>query len=188
MQEVYERVRKWNAARYPRVYVQALSMALLREEYQEWLDAKDDVDRLDALCDITFVAMGCIWKLDVTDAQNCEAAENAFTIMDNMIDGFELNTAFLIPCYLDVAVHVKDYPQLQTMHNIVVACMGQMLSMGLSEDQIEQALIAVCKSNESKTIVKTEPGVKANIDKGPFYMSPTMDLECILAGVKNELN
>lgn len=114
LQEI-TRICNWNSARYDQQYAHALTIALLQEELDELAGATDAVDKLDALIDLTYVAIGAMWKL------------------------------------------------------------------GLSPTQIAQAINIVCDSNDSKSVAKTDPNVKANIDKGANYFRPEPELAKILA-------
>ena len=71
---IIQRVVDWNSARYPQVYNHQLQVSLLTEEVQELAEAQESpVDTLDALCDITYVAIGAMWKLGLSPDQIAEA-------------------------------------------------------------------------------------------------------------------
>ena len=181
MNNVFNRVAKWNAARYPREYNHALSVALLREEFQEWLDATSVVDKLDALCDQVYVALGVLWKADIGDEQNAIAEATANETLIKLVEANELWPGYFNGTYLAVFEFENEYPVEQSMHNIIQACLGQMLSMGLSYAQCIEALLIVCDANDSKSIRKTEAHVKANAgDKGPYFVSPEPRLAKLL--------
>lgn len=109
-----KRIVSWNSARYEQEYDHTLTCDLMHEEFQELCASTADVDKLDALVDITYVAIGAMWKL------------------------------------------------------------------GLSDEQIRQAIHAVCDSNDSKSVTKTASHVKANIDKGKDFIRPEPRLQEIL--------
>jgi|SaaInlStandDraft_3_1057020.scaffolds.fasta_scaffold45561_2 predicted HAD superfamily Cof-like phosphohydrolase len=113
MDEV-KRICTWNAKRYEQEFNKELAMNLLREELLEFYHAKEEVDELDALLDLVYVAFGAMWK------------------------------------------------------------------MGLSSEQIIEALKVVCNSNESKSEEKVASHVKANIDKGAGFIRPEPVLQEIL--------
>lgn len=81
------RICTWNSLRYDRELIQDMSAHLLYEECHEFDAAITDLERLDALVDITFVAIGQMWKMGlnadqikaainiVCDANNTKSAE-----------------------------------------------------------------------------------------------------------------
>jgi predicted HAD superfamily Cof-like phosphohydrolase len=75
MSREIRRIIYWNAARYKQEYSPKLTNSLLDEELEELRVAKTDVDILDALIDITYVAIGAMWKLGLNSEQ-IEAAIN----------------------------------------------------------------------------------------------------------------
>ena len=70
--------------------------------------------------------------------------------------------------------------QLDGLVDVVYVAIGAMWKLGLSPEQIQQAIKAVCDSNDSKTVARTEAHVKANTTKGEHYKPPTEDLLAIL--------
>ena len=60
------RICNWNWHRYNQEYNHKLTFDLLQEEVIELCDAKEDVDRLDALVDIVYIAVGAMWKLGLS--------------------------------------------------------------------------------------------------------------------------
>lgn len=74
----------------------------------------------------------------------------------------------------------NEVEQLDALIDIVYVAIGAMWKRGLDADQINRAIHAVCDSNDSKSITKTNPDVKANLDKGNSYKSPTEALQAIL--------
>lgn len=180
MKAIYERVALWNSQRYDREFDLTLSVSLLREEYKEWLDAKEPVDKLDALCDIIYVAMGVTWKLNHA-AQDIENAQNAASkILDRIINADEPNPVYFIGIFLDVLEYDDDMPAALSMALMMQAATAQALAMGLAFHQVEQALNIVCDANDSKTATKTASDVKANIDKGATFVSPEPRLQKLL--------
>ena len=169
MLQVYQRVSEWNAARYARLYNKELALSLLREEYKEYLEATNPVDRLDALCDMAYVAMGVLWKLDVSDEDMQTAGQHSVQVISALLDINELNPVVMTSTYLDVLEYQKDYPPLVTMNFIITACFTEIHGMGV--DPIA-AMTIVCDSNDSKSVKRVAPHVKANIDKGENFIPP----------------
>ena len=176
---ILKRVSTWNRLRYNRVYNQELFLVMMREEYQEFLDAPNDVEKLDALCDMIFVAIGVIWKLDVHEADIALAFDQANNSVLDMVDSWELYPVYTIAMFLDVLEHSNKYPPLQTAMNIIMACTVQKLSMGLNIEAAQEAIEAVCESNETKNVARVAADDKGNF-KGDFYVPPTEALTRIL--------
>lgn len=183
--DVYIRVANWNRARYDQVYNHNLSVALLREEYNEWLTDKVPVKKLDGLCDITFVALGVIWKDNIDSTLVGMAQYRALQTVDALTEAFELNPGYFINSIIDVLEFEPDYPVEQACMNIITLAMAQAFSMGLSEEQFIEACLVVCDSNDSKSVKKTAPDVKANAgDKGAGFIPPEPRLLAILENAK----
>lgn len=182
MHRVFPRVATWNQKRYPQEYNHPLTISLLREEYKEWLEAKLGVDRLDALCDIVYVALGALWKDNVSEEHNAECEERASEVVGLLLANTdEPHFAYFIGMHLDVLEYEENYPRALGLHLIIKAAMMEALSMGLSYEQFIEALLVVCDSNDSKSIKKTDPAVKANAgDKGPYFVAPEPRLQAIL--------
>lgn len=184
MQNVYNRVVNWNQKRYNREHNKELSLLLLREEYKEWLDAPNQVEKLDALCDITFVAMGAIWKLDVKPETHAFAAQQSQIVTKGLLSINEFWPGYLIATILDTYEYDGNYPAVHGYSHIISFALMQALSMGLSYDDFERAMLAVCDSNDSKSVKRTDSNIKANDgDKGLLYFAPTQQLEKILENV-----
>ena len=69
MKEIIERVIHWNSARYDQEFDHKLTRNLLTEEVLEFEESTKDVDRLDALVDTIYVALGAMWKLGLSSTQ-----------------------------------------------------------------------------------------------------------------------
>lgn len=182
MNNVFNRVATWNSRRYDREYDHNLTLALLTEEYTEWCEADSEVKKLDGLCDIIYVALGAIWKLDVTDEANEEAEAQANYVAQGLVEVMdEPHYAYFISTHLAVLKYESDYPILVGLHMIIKAAMMEMLSIGLTYEQSIKALLVVCDSNDSKSVKKTASNVKANDkDKGEFFVAPEPRLQAIL--------
>jgi hypothetical protein len=172
--ELMQRVFKWNERRYDRVFDLALTSSLLHEEWEEWMEADKDVDLLDAMLDVMYVAIGGIWKLNTEDTQQQEM-DAAYTV--NEI----LSIRSLQPGYCIVS-YIAD-TELDTVYKLLVIAMlaeAQARMMGLSEEAVHNAFEVVCDSNDSKAVKKTASNVKANIDKGSYFIPPEPRLQEIL--------
>ena len=175
---IYPRVAAWNSARYDRELNIGLAVALLTEEFEEWVTAKDEVAELDALCDLIYVALGVAWKVD----DELEMTHRAYEAAIPLVDLFEtIGTP-------DIAVHIasavvccRRYSPLMGAMPVVLLSLAQMLSMGLTYDQCIEAMLIVCDANDSKSLSKTASSEKANKDKGADFVSPEPKLKELLA-------
>jgi len=169
MTEITQRIADWNAKRYEREYSHSLTVDLLREEYEEWITAVEDVDKLDALCDLIFVAIGAIWKLGdepaATEVLGPPPKYHGYAIgmmIDILENELDVEPLGLLAAIADLAV----YEMINGLH--------------LDDEQVERAILTVCDSNDTKSIVKTDSNVKANLDKGPYFRPPEAKLQEIL--------
>lgn len=178
---IYDRVSKWNAQRYDRKYDSKLAISLLREEYEEWLHAEEEVDKLDALCDTVFVAMGVLWKVNITHEELEEFAQKAIGVLSSY-NMEEPNPAYMIATHLDIFEYEPEFLIEDSMMMIIYSAMGQMLSMRLSFEQCGEAIMVVCDSNDSKKVEKVAADIKANLDKGEGFIPPEPRLQEILDG------
>lgn len=187
MNNVYNRVAIWNSRRYDREYNHALTVALLKEEFQEWLDAATAVDKLDALCDEVYVALGAIWKLNADDTDVAYYEERAQLLYQAFVEHLdEPHYGYTIAMHLAVLEYEQETPVLLSLHLVIKAAVCEMLGMGLSMEQVEKALLIVCDANDSKSIKKVNSAVKANDgDKGPLFKSPEPLLANLLEEASN---
>lgn len=180
--QVFERVANWNSKRYDRKYDHNLNVNLLKEELQEYFDANTLVDQLDALCDMVYVSMGILWKIDVDNETLDFNAEESHAQVAKL-----LTTNTLEPIYLAAAVLAQydnddDYPTALAAQMMITLCMTQMSAMGLEPVESLEALFVVCDSNDSKSIKKTATHLKANDgDKGVYFVAPEPKLLQIIA-------
>lgn len=178
MHKVFERVCNWNAQRYDQEYSHTLTLSLLREEYKEWCEAKTKVERLDAVCDITYVAMGALWKLGT--GLSFEKIQHAYLHFEGLLDAEVAEPLFLMATFLDDAEYVEQEDDIWLYHILAIAG-SQALAMGLNLEQYEEAMLIVCDSNDSKSIKKTASNVKANDgDKGVYFVPPEPRLTALL--------
>lgn len=93
----------------------------------------------------------------------------------------ELTTELLISELreFEVASWVSEdkVAQVDALCDIIYVALGAMWKLGLSAEQIDQCLNAVCNANDTKTVVKTEAHIKANIVKGEGFVPPEAAIE-----------
>ena len=195
MQTVFERVSKWNAARYDQEFNLELAEKLLREEYaKEWLqhmssyicslDVEElEVKLLDDLADITYVAFGVCWKIGADWDDIAAAMTRTLQPVTNSLDTWtQIRPGFFIGGLIDAFVHDHELGVIDAMTMIITCCMAEATyTLQLSVSDFEAACLAVCDSNDSKSIKKVASDVKANAgDKGPYYVAPEAALKQIL--------
>lgn len=176
--EIYNRVAHWNSQRYDRVHDRELTVALLAEEFEEWAAAPTAVDALDGLCDIIYVAYGALWKMNMTDNQMQVAMHDGLMGVQCFIDDYPLPPGYLVGSAL---LAFQKTGEAFILSHIITAAFCQMYYMGLSNAQAIEALQIVCDSNDSKSVKKTAPDVKANDgDKGDGFIRPEPRLRALL--------
>lgn len=184
MQQIYKRVSKWNGLRYEREYNHDLSMALLAEEFNEYFDTGEPVHKADALGDLIFVALGVLWKLNITEDNKMEyAAYEGSNIVQALVDTNTLMPIHFIGALITQAKHSADMPVEVCAHAIICAAMVQAQADGIDHDSMMKILEIICDSNDSKTIAKTASHIKANTDKGPFFISPEPRIQGVLNAI-----
>lgn len=183
---IVEKCIAWNKARYDQVLDIDLAVKLLTEETEELYDANTDlVQALDAIGDITFVAIGVLWKAgmsmeDITvmlDADN-KGLVNIST--PTLYIGYPIALAIVSETCME-----KEWGHFSAMSAACLAIFGivlpRLINMGM-EAAFYDIVEAICDSNNTKVVKgKTDPSVKANIDKGESFIPPTMALQRILA-------
>lgn len=181
MENVFNRVAKWNGQRYDREYDHQLTLDLLREEYNEFKNAQSAVEELDALCDLAYVALGAVWKAG--EEYDCAALKQASTYFDELLP-FLGNPVYFIASILDQAEIGEE--DCTWLFLVSMCATMQMIGFGLDQDHILRALNIVCDSNASKSVPSkvTPANIKANgTDKGEFYKAPEIKLQALLEEV-----
>lgn len=185
MQNVFKRVSEWNAKRYDQEYNHELTIALLREEYREWCVAETDVDKLDAICDVIYVAMGALWKSK--ESLSVEVMQYTFLNLDKLLDIEVEHPMYLLGSYLDDAEFSDQQGNALWLYYVIAVANFQAAETGLSMEELIKALNVVCDSNDSKSIKKTASDVKANDgDKGVYFTPPEPRLQEILNNLVSE--
>lgn len=185
--DILKRVSNWNSKRYERQYDRNLSVNLIAEELQEYMEATTDVDRLDALCDTVYVALGILWKINVDDEVLEYNADESNKQVARLLETNTFEPVQLAFTVLQAYKYDKDYPVALAAQLLITLCMTQMSMMYLSHTDKIEALLVVCDSNDSKSIKKTAAHIKANDgDKGPYFTPPEARLGAILDRVRNE--
>ena len=172
---ITKRVIDWNAARYDQEYDYELATNLLLEETQELFDAKTAVDKLDAIGDITFVAIGVLWKLGFSERQIYDIfyVHDLTKISPAEAQHWLMNVQSIA---MDLINHEQpgSWPglvhALYSVFNTALSALRGMKCQNIFYDVVH----TICDSNDTKEIKgKTPANVKANIDKGTSYKPPT---------------
>lgn len=189
--QLYERVAYWNALRYERIFNKELLLSLLEEEFSEMLTDESPVLKLDGYCDVTYVALGGLWKLGQhnTDLPSAfgeagltidsAAATGAFDTVDDINTAIALNLAAL------KSEHLSINPQAMSAILAAICLLCHMAAERRFDVDFYAAMEIVCDSNDTKAVKKTAANVKANIDKGATFVAPEPRLQALLDEVQN---
>lgn len=182
MFRVFHKVIAWNKARYEQVYSNELTVQLLTEEFDEWLVADTNVLSLDALCDISFVAMGALWKLQETEGESTVRTKRSLAYTDDVIEQGEIPPGIAIAASIAMLKHNFAFLSPgQALHHIISLALAEMMGLGLDYEKCISALLIVCASNDTKLIAQvasTDKGFENG--KGEFYKTPTTGLMRLL--------
>lgn len=178
----FNRVAKWNSARYNRELNVMLQHKLAHEEYTETVNAPNDVERLDGHIDQIYVAMGGLWKMNIDHANTqyvLETSEHMCNIMTADLSYYEIMDV--------IATHVEAItcttgPRLALLFaNICNFNYLALECLGYTREEANKAAEIVCDSNDSKSVKKVATDVKANDgDKGAFFIDPTPRLQVLV--------
>lgn len=179
---IFERVYHWYSLRYERTYSKSLTISLLKEELEEFHESENLLGEVDALCDLMFVSIGALWRLDIDDK---------LSSIEENINGLKtflgMEPVFLVDACIRKLESYEKTEKLkiaETLYAILGLCIDHFKQLGFDYEKIEKALYIVCDSNDSKEVVKTPKHVKANIDKGPNYVSPNKKLKELLENLQ----
>lgn len=186
--QIYERVSAWNAARYERKFDLPLTVALLREEFNETRDAVTDVDKLDGRLDQIYVALGGIWKLNISDDLTAEACGfTAVSIEKAILSGFstfDAGVSLTIDALVNPDMPNSDLQRAVFLFSVVWYNVAALEWAGFDAETTLQAMSIVCDSNDSKTVERVASDVKANTNKGDNFIAPEPELQKIVNLVK----
>lgn len=190
---------EWNEVRYAQVFNGELAINLLKEEINETLSADDPIAVLDGIGDVFFVCIGILWKLGFSSEtiHNIMAYEytfgNEFILSEHNFTNIEVDH-FLTNYSYGVIVHIEEdalatREQVQFLMIVFTALFSMLVLLrerGLI-GEVYNILDAICDSNNTKSLPenKVDPSVKANVDKGPAFIPPTMALKRILSKYTN---
>jgi len=165
--DIIDSICLWNEARYEQEHCTALTGELLNEELAEVFDAieaNDDIALLDGFGDIFYVATGALWKAGY-DATEIKMFYDA-------ID------EFVPPVPTAIQWYTLTYDE-RVLPIIAISADRELRNMLGSSVGALEVVRAICDSNDTKEVRKTDSTVKANLTKGDNYVSPTKALEQI---------
>ena len=164
-----QRVIDWNHKRYAKIFNYKLSKDLLYEELTELIEAETTIDKLDAVGDIVFVAIGSLWKMGIKSSDIEQLLSVTYENLDNYV--FELVNKYDLS--YAKSLHVSVIAQ-----SIAFSCLQTLRNANMSKALLI-ILKIICDSNDTKSLPadKVDPSVKANIDKGNTYVGPEAALK-----------
>lgn len=187
-EELYKRVAAWNAARYDQIYNNELTVALLMEEFNETNEAESKVDTVDGHLDTMYVALGGIWKLGLTEEELQETSQySGFSVEQAILAGltdFSTAVAMNIAALQNPDISLTKLQIASVLFAIVFYNHLSLEYAGFDKNDVRRAFLIVCDSNDSKTATKTDPSIKANINKGADFVDPGLQLAKLINEVE----
>lgn len=175
---VTHRVINWNAARYEQEYDYKLAVKLLLEETEELYNAITIIDKLDAIGDICFVAIGVFWKLGFTHEQVFDMLYTHDLRKVSMLEAHDWQIELQGHSF-DIINHYLEgsWPGFNlAVYSLFITALGALRGLGM-QTYFYDILYAICDSNDTKEIKgKVAANVKANVNKGDSYIGPEAKL------------
>lgn len=174
---------EWNAKRYEQVFDYSLAAQLLCEELEELFCAPSVVEMLDAIGDISFVAIGVMWKLGIDQE---DIADWWYGVDLTSLNILELNAhcntvkGEFACIYNDTLYDPYRFAAFDLATNAVfLTALGTLRGLGM-QSSFYDVVDAICESNATKVVKdKVASNIKANVDKGTTYKPPTEKLKQI---------
>lgn len=178
-----KRASKWNELRYEQKFDLNLTATMIKEEVQEYKDAKDLVEQVDALCDICFIAAGALWKLNAKfDNETFNSFYSFYLLAD--ID----YTDTLANIFDVMANYLGYYVYACSLHQILASSFDMLAYKMASQENAIEALFCIADSNDTKAVTKIATNAKYSEEgKGSEYVAPTAALTQLIAGIANEV-
>ena len=170
----------WNELRYEQEYDYNLAVKLLLEETNELFASDTIVDVLDAVGDITFVAVGVMWKLGMTNG----TIKSYF--YDNDLTKVSIEECHNLCCLINnqhmeaMENYEGGFPGLHlACYSVFITAISALRGIGM-QASFYDIFDAICVSNDTKEVKgKTLSSIKANISKGKGFIPPTAKLQQI---------
>ena len=171
---IVERVISWNEKRFKQEFNYPLECQLLLEETDELFRAFTLVQKMDAIGDITFVAIGTMWKLGIPT----DVITNIFYRADltNMslleLNGWGNSCKEYLIDTVDHSIPAAWTGITLAIDLTLITAIGTLRSTGL-QSYFYDIVEAICDSNDTKVVKGIGASdKKANIDKGNTYKPP----------------
>lgn len=172
-------VAKWKELRGERVFDSAMSLSLLNEELNEYVNAEEAHEAIDAAVDIAFVAAGAIWSANYP---LCEGSLKSMKL-------FNEDLASSLPFHMNIANALSNMVAFEGTHiflgncyQIIGACYVHVCQILNSEALGQQAFEAIVVSNNTKTAQIIPIGEKYSPEgKGAGFIPPTETLKLLVA-------
>lgn len=183
MSNIVKKCIAWNAARYDRVYDYKLAASLLTEETLELFSATSAVEKLDAIGDIVFVAIGVFWKLGLSerDIEDILCVDNRYLANMDMREiylGCDTIQSFVFD-NIDETIDGSYPGAAMATYCLLLIALGALNGLGMQR-YFYDVVDAICESNNTKELKgKVDPSIKANISKGTGFVPPTARLEAL---------
>lgn len=176
--DIVDRVVAWNSARFDKVYNYELECKMLLEEVQELYDAKTTVEKLDAIGDIIFVAIGSMWKIGLGQEliKAFLYSEEIGTL--NLVEANDHGNSYKSICIdeIDHSIPAAWTGLTLAIDATLLIAVGQLRTLGMG-NYFYDVVEAICDSNDTKVCKgKVDNNQKANIDKGTTFVPPTSRL------------
>lgn len=177
---IVEKCINWNSERYNQEFNYELCQKLLLEETSELFQTDNIVDKLDAVGDIAFVAIGVLWKAGLPVK---EIEVIFYDVSVYYAQGWQAVNSFMqavIGNYRSFLDNSKEYSALSLALTTTFTVGYQyLLEIGM-EKEFYNIVDIICRSNDTKEVKgKTPAHIKANINKGDSYIPPTVELSAL---------
>lgn len=184
--DIYIRPAKWNSLRYKQEWNPELFKDLLYEELVEYEEANTLVDKLDAIGDLFFVAIGGLWKLGEDPYNYLHNIDRHYyvPVIEAKYDKYPFaNDDLKREVEFILTLTTNDYFHIHIVQLIkqLFMCFSH---LKCNETQVEKVILAICDSNDTKIVSKLASSSKGN-QKSKSYIPPTKSLNEIAQEIQN---
>ena len=181
-------VCNWNSLRYDQIENKPLNIALLTEEFLEFINKNDTIDLIDALVDMMYINIGAIYKMGYS-ADEIYSMINQFNYKTEEFSELKIIGVGLYKYIKSKNSESNKDALVELFHRIYTAL--NILLEFPGEDLINQLMMTVCAANDTKSIPseKVDASVKANTDKGENFVPPEEAMKQIIKeNIKSFIN
>ena len=184
MSELFtNKVIAWNAARRDRMFDFDLCCKMLGEEIDELFKSDNTIEKMDAIGDIVFVAIGELWKIGIhhDDIARIMYFED-LTLFEGSKKFYDYSNFIRSVVLEGIYEAYKDNPLVAVgfdyaLNSIFMVALPAAAGLGV-KSIFYDICHAICDSNNTKKIVKVGSTVKSS--KGPNFIPPTGKLTNLL--------